>query len=62
MAEAAKYYEEHPAALRLRELQTLVEVAKEKNMVIITPTSMGAETSLLAAALSKQKSGSEKSG
>ncbi len=37
MAEAAKMYEEHPAALRLRELQTLVEIAKEKNMIIVTP-------------------------
>ncbi|MCE4603001.1 MAG: slipin family protein, partial [Desulfurococcales archaeon] len=36
MAEAAEFYEKHPSALRLRELQTLVEVAKEKNMVIIT--------------------------
>jgi regulator of protease activity HflC (stomatin/prohibitin superfamily) len=61
MAEAAKYYEEHPDALRLRELQTLVEVAKEKNMVIITPTSMGTETSLLAVALGKQRGGSERS-
>ena len=37
IAEAAKLYEEHPAALRLRELQTLIEVAKEKNMVIFYP-------------------------
>ncbi len=36
MAEAAEFYEKHPSALRLRELQTLVEIAKEKNMVIIT--------------------------
>jgi len=56
MAEAAKYYEEHPAALRLRELQTLVEIAREKNLVVITPSSMGVETSLLAVALSREKS------
>ena len=37
MAEAAEFYEKHPSALRLRELQTLVEIAKEKNMVIVTP-------------------------
>jgi len=36
MAEAAKFYEQHPYALRLRELQTLVEVAKEKNMIVVS--------------------------
>jgi len=36
MTEAASFYEEHPVALRLRELQTLVEISKEKNMVIVT--------------------------
>ncbi len=43
LAEAARMYEEHPAALRLRELQTLIEVAKEKNMVIFYPVGLGAE-------------------
>ncbi|BAA81164.2 erythrocyte band 7 integral membrane protein homolog [Aeropyrum pernix K1] len=43
MAEAAEFYEKHPAALRLRELQTLIEVAKEKNLVVVTPLRMGAE-------------------
>ncbi len=41
MAEAARFYEEHPVAIRLRELQTLIEVAREKNMVIIAPSSLG---------------------
>jgi len=59
MAIAARFYEEHPAALRLRELQTLVEIAREKNMVIITPSTLGVESSLLAVALSRQRSGSE---
>lgn len=36
MTEAAKLYEQHPTALRLRELQTLVDVAKEKNLIVIT--------------------------
>lgn len=35
MAEAAEFYEKHPAALRLRELQTLVEVAREKNLIVV---------------------------
>lgn len=52
MSEAAELYEKHPTALRLRELQTLVDVAKEKNLIVITE---GAASSLSAAiALSKK--------
>lgn len=36
LGEAARIYEEHPAAMRLRELQTLVEVAREKALVVVT--------------------------
>jgi regulator of protease activity HflC (stomatin/prohibitin superfamily) len=38
IAEAAKIYADNPIAIRLRELQTLVEVAKEKNMILIADT------------------------
>ncbi|MET1160024.1 MAG: slipin family protein [Thermoprotei archaeon] len=64
LGEAAKIYEERPAALRLRELHTLVEIAREKNMVIITPTSLGIDTSLLGTVLgvSRAKTGSESRG
>ncbi len=41
LAEAAKLYAEKPAALRLRELHTLGEIAKEKNLVIFYPLSIG---------------------
>jgi len=59
LGEAAKIYENKPAALRLRELHTLVEIAREKNMILITPSSLGLESSLLGAVLGiKQKSGS----
>ncbi len=51
LAEAAKFYEEHPAALRLRELQTLIEIAKEKNMVVIAPSSLGRDLEALGVAL-----------
>ncbi|MCD6487826.1 MAG: slipin family protein [Desulfurococcales archaeon] len=47
MAEAAEYYEKHPVALRLRELQTLIEIAREKNMIIVAPTIMGQHTTEL---------------
>jgi len=36
MAEAARFYAEVPAALKLRELQTLVDIAREKNLIVVT--------------------------
>jgi len=41
IAQAAEYYERHPVALRLRELETIMAVAKEKNTLILYPVSMG---------------------
>jgi len=35
MSEAAEYYQKTPAALRLRELQTLAEIAREKNLIVV---------------------------
>jgi Membrane protease subunits, stomatin/prohibitin homologs len=37
MSDAAKLYEENPMAMRLRELQTLSDVSKEKNLIVVTP-------------------------
>jgi regulator of protease activity HflC (stomatin/prohibitin superfamily) len=39
MAMAADYYATHPIALRLRELQTWSEIAREKNMIVVTDSS-----------------------
>lgn len=36
MSEAAEFYSRTPAALRLRELQTWAEIAREKNLVVVT--------------------------
>lgn len=36
MIEAARLYEQAPAALKLREFQTLAEIAKERNLIIVT--------------------------
>jgi regulator of protease activity HflC (stomatin/prohibitin superfamily) len=36
MIEAARLYEQTPAALKLREFQTLAEIAKERNLIIVT--------------------------
>ncbi len=55
MAEAAGFYEKHPIALRLRELQTLIEVAKEKNLVVVTPFQMG-DTNVMGAMIGMQRS------
>jgi regulator of protease activity HflC (stomatin/prohibitin superfamily) len=41
MTEAAKFYEKTPTALRLRELQTLAEIAREKNLIIVPGGDIG---------------------
>lgn len=41
MTEAAQLYEKTPTALRLRELQTLTEIAREKNLIIVPGGEMG---------------------
>lgn len=38
LAEAAEEYEKHVAAIRLRELQTLTEIAKERALIVVTET------------------------
>jgi regulator of protease activity HflC (stomatin/prohibitin superfamily) len=41
MTEAARLYEKTPTALRLRELQTLSEIAREKNLIVVPGGDMG---------------------
>ena len=41
MSDAAKLYEKTPTALRLRELQTLTEIAREKNLIIVPAGEIG---------------------
>lgn len=55
MREAAELYEKNPIALRLRELQMISEVAREKNLILITTTGTSsiAEYAGLAKALIK---------
>ncbi|MDI9394625.1 MAG: slipin family protein [Euryarchaeota archaeon] len=38
MKDAANSYEGLPAAIKLRELQTLAEIAREKNLIVVTQT------------------------
>ena len=52
MTDAARLYEEVPAALKLRELQTLVDIAREKTLRVVTPsgdTGTGSMAGLTAA-------------
>ena len=41
MSEAAELYQKTPIAMRLRELQTLTEIAREKNLIIVPGGEMG---------------------
>jgi len=43
MAQAADRYTTSPFAIRLRELQTLTDIAREKNMVVVTTTTQAEE-------------------
>lgn len=38
MTEAAELYGKNPMALKLRELQTLAEISREKNLIVVTST------------------------
>jgi len=53
MAEAASFYEQHPVAVRLRELQTLIEVAREKNLIVVTSESSAQLGTLIGIARGK---------
>ena len=55
MAEAAKLYEKNPAGMRLRELQMLIEVAREKNLIVVSPTQVGTQLGEVAGLVSALK-------
>jgi len=56
MTEAAKMYENNPVAIRLRELQTLTEISREKNLVVVTPSAMGADYATLIGMIKRETS------
>ncbi len=49
MTEAAEQYAKNPISLKLRELQTLAEISREKNLIVVTSTSDVTELSKVAA-------------
>ena len=63
MTDAARLYEEVPAALKLRELQTLVDIAREKTLIVVTPAGDTGTGSIvgLTAALNRELSERETS-
>jgi regulator of protease activity HflC (stomatin/prohibitin superfamily) len=52
MKEAAKMYQEMPASLKLRELQTISEVSREKNLVVISNSTQIGEIVAMSKAFS----------
>ena len=55
LAEAASQYETHPVAIRLRELQTLTEIAKERALIIVTDATRGMSAEALATSVGTVK-------
>lgn len=54
MKDAAKLYEEVPVTIKLRELQTLAEIAREKNMIVVTSTTETGEIAALSKAFANK--------
>ena len=55
MRDAAELYDEIPVAIRLRELQSLSEIAREKNLIIVTNTTGAADMVAMANAAASRK-------
>ena len=49
MTEAASLYQKVPMAMKLRELQTLTEIAREKNLIVVPSGSFGAVAGMVKA-------------
>jgi len=54
MKQAAQLYQDMPAAIKLREFQTIAEVAREKNLIVISSSSNTAEIAALSKAFSQK--------
>ncbi len=48
MTEAAELYQKVPISIRLRELQTLAEIAREKNLIVVTTGGPGGDVGAIA--------------
>ncbi len=54
MKKAAAMYQEMPVAIKLRELQTIAEVAREKNLVVVSNSTNTADIVALSKAMSQK--------
>jgi hypothetical protein len=54
MKDAAMLYQDVPAAIKLRELQTIAEVAREKNLIVVTNSSDTGDIVAMTSAVSKK--------
>lgn len=54
MKDAAKLYQEVPVAIKLRELQTYAEIAREKNLIIISSSTELGEVAAVSQAVAKK--------
>jgi len=61
MLDAALLYQGAPSAMKLRELQTLAEIAREKNLIIVTPTAASGtgDVAAISAAIAKGPRGKQ---
>jgi regulator of protease activity HflC (stomatin/prohibitin superfamily) len=55
MLDAARLYEEVPVTIKLRELQTLAEIAREKNMIVVTTTTEVGQIAAMSKAFANKK-------
>ena len=60
MSEAASFYEKTPVALKLREFQTLTEIAKEKNLIVVSTGAGAAASGEISATAGLTKAFTEK--
>lgn len=54
MKDAAKLYEQVPVTIKLRELQTLAEISRERNLIVVSSSTNTAEIAAMSKAFSKQ--------
>ncbi|ETA67944.1 MAG: hypothetical protein PWQ51_103 [Methanolobus sp.] len=55
MKDAARLYEEVPVSIKLRELQTYAEIAREKNMIVVANSTDVAEVAAFSKAFTKKE-------
>ncbi len=60
MSEAATFYEKTPVALKLREFQTLTEIAKEKNLIVVSSGAGAVESGEISTTAGLTKAFTEK--